>query len=277
MSVKRGGLQRSRRVLVADRLEYYFASNEIVYRIEDVNGDVQRSDLFDPKSYVHEDVWFKVFLNINRGGHYGKYIATIASLRGQWRLDDARNNGNLNLMREQMQARVLKAIVEAGKNGERVGARVCPSVVWLERVDQCSQVMREISEAGVVFLESISLGHDAPDGERMGISNRLAKGLDVTTDQMVKYGSQMVDRLVREQGYSIWTLLDAKAIEVIRTIGIYLAADGPWITRLELLDDTTQMAQVFTCPDEFESRPVWWMERIYRSHRGRITPVGVRG
>ena len=114
------------------KFTHNFVSDVIVYSVEGVESDVRQPDNMYAERYFSREIWFKVFLDIDTDGHFGKYIATVSSVGWGGGLDDARDRGHSYLMRQQLQARVLEAIVESGKDGKRVALGVCPSGVRLE-------------------------------------------------------------------------------------------------------------------------------------------------
>jgi len=224
-----------------------FVSNVVVYCVQPIEVDSRKSRHVYAKRYLHGDTWFKILLHINTDRHLGKYVATVSSagrLRG---LDDARDNGDADLMREQMHTRVLEAIVESGENRKGVVLGICPSLVRLERVNQCSCCNRDMLQHGIISNDCIGrFGLRALDRKGMTVSDLSSGRLHKCGDEMVQDGAQMVDSFVG-QDLSDWRSLNySKAIEVVRSIGIYLTAHGVWITRLETLDDSAQMAQVLS-------------------------------
>ena len=265
-----------RRVSVPNSLTYDFVSDVVVYRVERVQSYLGKSRDAYAKRYLSRDIWFKVLLNINTNGHCGKYIATITSLGRGGRLDDARDSAHLHLIREEMQARVLEAIVEAGKYGQWVTLSILPSGVRLNRIDQCSRIAGDVFQHRIVTGDLLRrFGFLAPDGERVIVTDLLSDGLDGSGDKMIEGRPQVVDRLVRENLNNVTCVNHLKAVDVARSIVIYLTPEGQWISRLELLDDASQVAQVLTCPAELEFEPRWCRERVCCRHeRKSANPEG---
>lgn len=260
-------LEASRDTPPPHEFTHDFISDVVVYFVESVEADVGQANRFYPERYFNGDVWFKVLLHINTDGHFGKYVTTITSTGRGGRLHDARDGAHLHLMRHQMQTRVLEAIVESGKNRKRVSLGICPTGIRLERVDQCSCLVGDVFEHGIVASGVLSrLGLCASDGEGVVIRNSLPNRFDHSDDKVIQDRSQVVDRFVREHRNDIRWINYLKAVEVVRSIGIYLTAEGPWVTRLEALEDAAQVAQVLTCPAELEFEPQWWRGRVYCSH-----------
>ena len=170
-------------------------------------------------------------------------------------------------VREQMHTRVLEAIVESGENSKGVVLSICPSLVRLERVNQCFCWFGNMLQHGIISGDCIAgLGFRTSNREGMVVRDLLPDRLDERADEVVQDRAQMVGSFI-SQDLSDWRSLNYhKAVEVIHSIGIYLTAHGVWIARLEGLNDVSQMAQVLTCPAELEFQPVWWREEVYCRH-----------
>ncbi len=255
----------SRGTIPAYQLAQDFISDEVVYVVQGVEVNLGKPRLPNAERYLNGDQWFKVFLHIHTDGHLGEYVATIVKLLPRRVLDDSGHGRHSDLIRHQMKTRVLEAIVQSGKDGERMAICSIASMVRLYIINQSAYRVGNINEAGIVDSDTL-----AP---RLLSSDRKALRLDLLSDggnaganQVVKNRSQMVNGFVSEQEDRGWGINELKAIEVIRTIAIFLAAEGPWITRLIAPDDTSQMAQVLACPTELELEPVWRREGIYCSH-----------
>ncbi len=236
--VNAASLEASRESPPPHEFAYDFITDVVVYFVEPVEIDVRQPNGSYFERYFDRHIWFKIFLNINTGGHFGKYIATIESMGRVRTMDNARDGAHSHLMRQQMQARVLEAIVESGKDREQIAIGICPSGIRLERVDQCPCLVGDVFEHGIVASYVLGrLGLCAPDGEGVVIRNSPANRFDHGDDKVIQDRSEMVDRFVREHLRDISWLNYLKAVEVVRSIGIYLTAQGPWITRLEALED----------------------------------------
>lgn len=242
-----------------------FVSDVIVYCVERGKVNMRKLGHVYAKRYLHGDIWFKILLHIYTDGHLGKYIARVTSA-GRRRLDDARDAGDADLMRKQMQGRVLETIVESGENGKRIGLSICPSFVRLEIINQCSFFGRNMLQHGIISSNLIArLGSLDSDRKAMLFRDLFPDRFDERRDKMVQDRAQMVNSFI-SQDFGDWRIANyLKAVEVVRSIGIYLTAYGIWLTRLEAFDDSVQMAQVLTCPAELEFEPVWWRE-VYCQH-----------
>ena len=260
-------LEPPRQAVATDSLTHDFVSDVVVYQVEGVEPHVRKPRNRYAERYLGGDIWFKVFLNVNTDGHFGKYIATITSSGPSRRLDDARDNRRAHLIRQQMQTRVLEAIVQSAEDSQRVTLGILPSLVGLDRVDHCSCLKGEVFQHGVVPSDLLGrLGLCAENGKGMLVGDSLSRGFDRCTDDVIQDGPQVMDGFVREQLRDVRAVNYLKAVSVVRSIGIYLTAVGQWVTRYMALDQASQMAEVFTCPAELEPEPCWWRERIYCRH-----------
>lgn len=263
-------LQASRRVLHSDGLENDFVSDVVVYVVDGVQSSGGKVENLFAERYMNGDMWFKVLLNIDTDGHCGKYVARLASCGRRGRPDDARDFGELKPVCEKMQALVLESIIEPGENRQGVRVGILPSLVRLDRVDECLGLHRDVLEhLPDARLLLRRLGFLAENGEGVIVSDLLSDRLNRPCDQMVEDRSEVVESLVNEQFDGIGSVSYVKAVDVVRTLGIYLSSEGCWITRLELIEDAPHMAELLTCPAELELEPKWWREGIYCSHEQR--------
>lgn len=240
-------------------LGHDFVSEEIVYLAEGIEIDPWNTDPTDLEGYVNGDVWFKIFLDIDIDGHVGKYVATMERWGCRGTTDYPRQLRHTNLIREQIKARMLKAIIQPIQNPERVSIRRIPTLVRLYRDNDLSCPIWDAFDSRVESLDRLRrLGFILPDGELTVLSGLTGRFED-RRNKVVKKRAHMVDRLISKKLNNFWwTAGSLKAIEVICSFVVYLATPSTWIGRDESINDAAQLAQLTTCPAELEYEPAWW-------------------
>ena len=146
----------SRKRLESHELFEDFVSDVVVYCVQRGEVDARKARHVYAKRYLHGDMWFKILLHIYTDGHLGKYVATVSSAGRSGGLDDARDTAHTHLMREQMHTHVLEAIVESSENRKGVVLSICPSLIRLERVNQCSFWDGDMLQHGIISSDFIA-------------------------------------------------------------------------------------------------------------------------
>jgi hypothetical protein len=196
-----------------------FIPDELVDLVQTIEINERKPGLADAKCHLDTEMWFEISLHIHTGGHLGEYVAAFASLGRAGGLNDSRDGRHPDLIRHQMQTHVLEAIIQSGKDGERVTIRALPSVIRLHTVDHRSYWVGDVLKATVVDGDTLSPGLLCPDGEALA-SDLLANTNDARTHKMIQDGAKVVDSLISQQEDRSWSVNELKAVEVVRTFSI---------------------------------------------------------